>query len=118
MPRTESELLWVLAYKTLNPKVSDASPNACLNRLVNERLAKGSSVEIKEGTWIIREENWPTSQLGILDRKHRQTNECDDLRPIIVVEVDGRNLLIDGNHRVSRWLSESSTEHRVLIISR
>lgn len=110
--------LWTLVYKTLKPKDSDSSPNACLNRLTNERLSSQPVIQLNEKTAVVREEVWLTEHLNTLGRKHERMHELEDDRPIIVVEYQKRKLLIDGNHRVTRWLSEGLREqHRVLLIA-
>jgi hypothetical protein len=114
----KSASLWALAYQTLRPKKSDPTPNACLNRLVNERLTGVSTIQVNEKTAAIREEIWPTEQLSVLERKHKKKIENEDNRPIVVVEMRDRKLLIDGNHRVNRWLSTGKHgQHRVLLIT-
>lgn len=108
--------LWDLVYGTLYPKPNDATPNACLNRLTNERL-KTFRVNLNESTAFVLDEQWLTDDLVTLDRKHERFHDFDDERPIVVVDVHGRKLLVDGNHRVTRWLMQAvSRLHRVLLI--
>lgn len=114
----ESASLWALVYETLRPKKSDPTPNACFNRLVNERLTGVPTVQVDERTAAIREEVWPTEQLSMLERKHEKKYEYEDDRPIVVVEYREKKLLIDGNHRVNRWLSKGvDGRHHVLLIT-
>jgi len=109
---------WNLVYETLMPKECDASPNACLNRLTNERLRGLSKVSINLNTANIREELWPTGKLKTLDIKHKRMHDFEGVRPIVVVEIYNKLLLVDGSHRVNRWLSMGlNQEHRVLLIS-
>lgn len=119
MDRAEAQdqkSLWALAYGTIRPKPTDASPNHCLNRLTRERVGEAHS-PISENTAIIRKELWPTDGLKILDAKHQDMHDYDDNRPIVVVEHGVRKILVDGNHRVARWLSlGSAIVHEVLII--
>lgn len=96
----------------------DASPNACLNFLANERLPDGESILLNENTAVVREECWTTDQLKELDSKHTKTHDFDDPRPVVVVEYKNRKILVDGNHRVARWLKVGPhAEHQVLLIS-
>jgi hypothetical protein len=109
--------LWDLVHGTLTPKKSDASPNSCLNRLTNERLSR-NGISLNPETATVREEVWRTEQLLRFDRKHERMHDFEDDRPLVAVEHSGRCILIDGNHRVTRWLaSNEAREHRVLIIS-
>lgn len=109
--------LWALAYRTLKPKPTDSSPDACLNRLVRERISGRAPAEVNENTATIRKELWTLEQLESLDRKHDRVNDMDDNRPLVVVKYGDRKLLIDGNHRVNRWLAgRSDSLHEVLLI--
>jgi hypothetical protein len=113
----EQAALWALVYCTLSPKKTDHSPNACLNRLTNERL-KSSRVQLNPSTAFVCEESWQREQLSGLDAKHHKTHTFDDERPIVVVKLEDKYLLVDGNHRVARWLSLAPTnrQYRVLLI--
>jgi hypothetical protein len=108
--------LWDLVFRTLKPKATE-SPQECLNRLVRERISDKKLI-VDETTATIREEIWPTSELKRLKRKHDRMNDKDDRRPIVVVRYNSELLLVDGNHRVNRWLSNSPIpEHDVLLIA-
>lgn len=103
-------------FRTLRPKATE-SPQQCLNRLVRERISD-KNVVVNSQTANIRREAWNTSELKRLSRKHNRTNNEDDHRPIVVVEYKSEFLLVDGNHRVNRWLSSSPIpEHEVLLIT-
>ncbi len=108
--------LWDLVFRILKPKAAE-SPQECLNLLVRERISDKRLV-IDASTATIRRVLLPTLELKRLKRKHDRTNDKDDRRPIVVVEYEGESLLIDGNHRVNRWLSSSPIpEHDVLWIA-
>lgn len=109
--------LWALVNETLWWKPKDASPAACLNRLTNERLS-GAKVALGPGTAVVREERWLTYELSRLERKHSKAHDFDDNRPIVVVEFDGRLILVDGNHRVTRWIASGHNVERQLLIIR
>ena len=114
----DQQTLWGLVYKTLKPKATDASPNACLNRLTNERLSGVPCVYLNEKTAVVRRAHWSTEGLSALDRKHKRMHDFEDDRPIVVVEYRGRKILIDGNHRVTRWLTTHAVKrHEVLLIT-
>lgn len=115
MEQREREL-WALAYGTLKPKPKDPSANACLNRLVRERISGRVPAELNENTATIRKELWTLEQLESLDRKHVRMNDVDDNRPLVVVMYGDRKLVIDGNHRVNRWLAERSGGLREVLL--
>lgn len=109
--------LWALAYRTLKPKATDRSPNACLNRLLRERISGRTPPEVNELTATIQKESWTRKQLQELERKHERINDKDDNRPLVVVKYGHQKILIDGNHRVNRWLAaRTDSEHEVLLI--
>lgn len=108
--------LWALAYGTLKPKATDPSPKACLNRLVRERISGRAPPEVNEITATIRRESWTLEQLQALERKHERVNDKDDNRPLVVVKYGDRKLLIDGNHRLNRWLAARSGGHREVLL--
>ena len=107
--------LWDLVYGALWWERKDASPTACLNRLTNERLS-GSKLALDPTTAEVREEWWQTNELSRLERKHNKVHDFDDDRPIVVVEFEGRLILVDGNHRVTRWLASGHNVERQLLI--
>ena len=111
-----SEDLWRLVFQTLKPKDAE-SPQGCLNRLVRERVPD-KTLNVDARTATICKEIWRTSDLRSLKRKHDRMNEEDDRRPIVVVDYRNERLVIDGNHRVNRWLLASPIpEHEVLLIA-
>jgi hypothetical protein len=109
------EQLWALVYETLRPKGNE-TPNECLNRLTNER--KGvPRLRLNPQTTVISLERWSSERLRILDAKHNKHHDFDDFRPIVVIDIGDRKLLVDGNHRVARSLmKEESSEHEVLLL--
>lgn len=112
--------LWAMVHAQLRPKASDGSANGCLNRLTNERLG-AARVLVDATTAHVRLERWPTAALGTLDAKHTRTHLFEDERPIVVVCVHRRLLLVDGNHRVAAWLAQLSAGapsrlHGVLLV--
>jgi len=106
--------LWNLALTTLRPKQGE-TPEKCLNRLVRERIAD-KKLEVNAMTAQIRLEVWATERLRELKRKHDNTNDKDDRRPLVVVEYQNDKLLIDGNHRVNQWLSATQVSSHALVI--
>jgi hypothetical protein len=111
-----SKALWRLVLTTLKPKSTETA-SECLNRLVRERV-ENKGLRVDEETATVAHELWSTTRLHELDRKHDRTNKENDRRPIVVVVHGDRKLLIDGNHRVNRWLREATIDdHEVLVIT-
>jgi hypothetical protein len=96
--------LWQLAYATVRPKPRrDASAEACVDFLINERLQAADRFAVGPTSCGIREESWPLERLETLDRKHENQKPHSEAGPIIVFEHEGRPILIDGNNRVNFW---------------
>ena len=106
-----------MVYSILRPKAKDGSPNACLNRLVNER-SLNKRVVLNEKTANVSEELWASPLLQKLDRWHKKQHDFDDDRPLVVVDIELRKLVIDGNHRLTRWLATSAVAHRPVLVIR
>jgi len=106
--------LWTLIYQIVQPK-NNETPNECLKRLVNERDGV-SSMRIDSETSDVSQASWTIERLAELDAKHCRINEYDDSRPIIVVDLEGRMLLVDGNHRVAKTLKNGFPGERKVIV--
>lgn len=52
-----------------------------------------------------RREQWTTDALGRLARGHSSTTGKDFDCPIIIAEHDGIQHVLDGNHRINRWVT-------------
>src|SRR5262249_22100362 len=61
-------------------------------------------LDIKRDQVMSRREQWPTDALGKLARGHSSTAGKDFDCPIIIAEYDGVQLVLDGNHRINRWV--------------
>ena len=111
--------LWTLVYSTIRMKQGrDSSPYACLNFLANERRTGEGTILINEETAVVREELWTTDQLNTIEPQHRKIHDFEDDRPIVVFEHKNRKLLVDGNHRVARWIAQGKIRtHRILLVS-
>ena len=52
-----------------------------------------------------------TDALAKLTRGHGSTAGDDFDCPIIVAEYEGKQRLLDGNHRINRWVEAGDTRH-------
>lgn len=112
----EQSLLWTLVYATLSPKANETE-NGCLNRLTNERRPGVPPMHLAPGTALVSREHWLLERLRTLDKKHEKYHDFDDGRPLVVIDLGERKLLVDGNHRVTRWLMKGdSRPYEVLLI--
>jgi len=56
-----------------------------------------------------RREQWPTAALGESPPGHGSTTGKDYDCPIIVAEYEGKQRLLDGAHRINRWIATGDT---------
>jgi hypothetical protein len=56
-----------------------------------------------------RREQWTTAALGSLPLGHGDASGDDFGCPIIIAEYEGIGRLLDGNHRINRWLAAGDT---------
>ena len=52
-----------------------------------------------------RREQWSTEALGEIPRARPDPSGVDIPCPIIIVEYDGAQRILDGNHRINRWVA-------------
>jgi hypothetical protein len=52
-----------------------------------------------------RREQWVTEALGKLARGHSDPSGIDISCPIIIAEYEGVQRVLDGNHRINRWVA-------------
>ncbi len=111
----EQPELWQQVYTTIRPKKNETH-NECLNRLAKEYFGQ-SHVTLSEASALIFNVQWSQDELRSLERHHCRLHDFDDERPLIVVQRGPRTAVIDGNHRVTRWLQrKSSKQYQVLLL--
>jgi hypothetical protein len=63
-----------------------------------------------------RRERWTTEALGKLALGHGSAAGEDFGCPIVIAEYEGIQRLLDGNHRINRWIAAGDTRmHEVNI---
>jgi hypothetical protein len=104
-----------------HPEWGDREPLDVFNRLLAKNIrpdgwTKNTHLNIQRYQVRSRTELWTTAALGALPRGHASTGGGDFACPIIVAEYEGKQRLLDGNHRVNRWVaSGDTTRHEVNI---
>jgi hypothetical protein len=123
MPSNDSILDQTLKclWAHCHPEWGDQVPLDVFNRL----LAKGvrpsgwtqyTHLDIQPEQISSRRERWTVEALAKLPRGHTSKAGHDFACPIIVAEYPGKQLLLDGNHRINRWIDlGDSGEHEVNI---
>ena len=106
-----------------HPEWGDRTPLDVFNRLVAKNLrpaewTPNTHLEIQESQISSRLEYWTTAALARVERAHPGVADRDSASPIILVEYAGALRLIDGNHRINRWVMQLDVrEHQVNIHS-
>jgi hypothetical protein len=101
----------------------DRSPLDVFNRLVAKNLGragpqKSGHATVREDQITSRKEQWTTARLGALTRGHADPSGVDIACPIVLVEHSGRTIVLNGNHRINRWVRTNDTRvHDVIIHS-
>src|SRR5947208_10761540 len=107
-------------HSHLHAKWGDRTPLDVFNRLLAKNLkpagwTKNTHADLKREQIASRKERWTTAALGSLTRGHNSENGIDVPWPIILAEYDGTRVL-DGNHRINRWVASSDVrDHDVHI---
>ena len=81
------------------------------NRLLAKNIrppgwTKNTHVDLQRQQITSRKEQWATAALGALTRGHNSEAGDDFGCPIILAEYQGMRVL-DGNHRIKRWVASS-----------
>jgi hypothetical protein len=93
-----------------HPEWGDRNGLDVLNRLLAKTFkpsdwTKNTHLTFQRGDIRARRERWSTEALGALTRGHSDASGVDIPCPIILAEYAGATLVLDGNHRINRWVS-------------
>jgi len=106
-----------------HPEWGDRTPLDVFNRLIAKNVRPAgwtphTHLDIQEHRVSSRQEHWTIAELGRLLRAHVGIADRDSASPIVLVEYEGMLRLIDGNHRINRWVAEADVrQHQVNIHS-
>lgn len=97
-----------------HPEWGDSAPLDVLNRLLAKNIkpdgwTKYTHLNIQAQHIGSRREKWSIGELEKLDRGHSDPRGKDFECPIIIVEYQFKLRLLDGNHRINRWLLTQDT---------
>ena len=98
----------------LHPKWGDRTPLDVFNRLLAKNIrpsgwTTNTHFDINADQIRSRRERWTTETLGKLVRGHNSTAGQDFGCPIIIAEYGGVQRVLDGNHRINRWVAAGDT---------
>lgn len=98
----------------LHPEWGDRHPVDVFARLLAKNIRPGgwtpnTHLDITRDQVTSRREQWTTEALGKLARGHGSTEGKDFGCPIIIAEYEGVQRVLDGNHRINRWVIAGDT---------
>jgi hypothetical protein len=98
----------------LHPKWGDREPIDVFNRLLAKNLQppganKTTHTNVRLDQISSRRERWPTAKLAELRRGHTDPTGVDVECPIVLAEYAGELRVLDGNHRINRWVITGDT---------
>ena len=104
----------------LHAKWGDRAPLDVFNRLLAKNIrptgwTKNTHADLSRDQIASRKEQWTTASLGELTRGHGSPTGVDVACPIILAEHEGVRVL-DGNHRINRWVASADTRRHVVHI--
>lgn len=98
----------------LHPEWGDRTALDVFNRLLAKNVrpdnwTANTHLDIQLSQVSSRLEQWTTGALAKLTRAHPSQvgKDCDC--PIVIVEYAGKQRLLDGNHRINRWVFTNDT---------
>ena len=120
-PLLRESLCCLLSH--FHPEWGDRCPLDVFNRLIAKNFEragpnKTGHANVHEERIASRKEQWTTGNLGKLTRGHRGSGGVDIACPIVLVECGGRTIVLDGNHRINRWVNSNDTRFHDVIIHR
>jgi hypothetical protein len=94
-----------------HPQRGDRHPIDVFNRLLAKNVrpagfTKNTHLNITPDQISSRRERWSTADLSQLDRAHTSVAGEDFDCPVVLVEYRGKVRVIDGNHRINRWVAD------------
>ena len=104
-----------------HPEWGDREPLDVFNRLLAKNLGragprKAGHTDVRAEQIASQREQWTTADLGKLRRGHSDPAGVDVACPIILAEYAGETRVLDGNHRINRWVNENDSRMHDVII--
>lgn len=108
----EQSLKCLLAH--CHPEWGDRTPLDVFSRLLAKNVRPSSwtpntHLELEPGQVTSRKEQWSTDTLAKLTRGHSSAAGNDFDCPIVIAEYEGKQWVLDGNHRINRWVLTKDT---------
>lgn len=98
----------------LHPEWGDRDALDVFNRLLAKSLrpanwTPNTHLTFERHQIKSRKEQWTVRSLGKLTRAHADPRGNDFPCPIVLAEYDGETRVLDGNHRINRWVANGDT---------
>lgn len=108
----DQSLMCLVAHR--HPEWGDRVLFDVFNRLLAKNIkpsewTSNTHLDIHPEQISSRQEQWTTEDLAKLLRGHGSAEGKDFDCPIIVAKYDGKQRLLDGNHRINRWIEVGDT---------
>ena len=119
---TTDLILWSRVHASF--PYSAESVQAEINRIAIKCLKKARCetdiIVFDSGTCDVSAEVVKGSDLGRLVRAHNRTRVTGRTTPIVIVRVDSKDVVVDGNNRVNKWVEDGDLTPRqaLMIVSR
>ena len=84
----------------------DPSPQDALERIAQKCLGLEQRHPFNSGNCSVRVESLTPNDLGSLVVYHTRSRPLRDGGPLVLLEVGGRRVVIDGNNRINLWRAE------------
>lgn len=104
-----------------HPEWGDREPLDVFNRLLAKNLGRAGSrktghTDVRAEQIASRREQWTTANLSTLRRGHSDPRGVDVACPIVLAEYADETRVLDGNHRINRWVNENDSRMHDVII--
>ena len=110
--------LWQAVYEAFPypPDCVQDEINRIASKCLNKALGWTQSVVLNSATCDVREVVIGGDEISTLIRYHQRTNVSGNTTPIVIVQAGGKNVLIEGNNRVNKWVNECDLAPRRALV--
>ena len=100
--------LWrrALAQFEFHRQPTDPTAQDAMNRIAQKCLQLTERPSFSPSNCAIRLVSLSRAELSQLQRFHSRTKGYPSLEAVVVIEVRGKLVVVEGNTRVNRWLDE------------
>jgi hypothetical protein len=114
-----SHELWRAVYAAFPYPINrvGAEVNRIAAKCLKKALGRPYALSIGPPTCYVHEEVIRGSELPNLIRYHDRVKKTSRTTPIVILRIEGKSIVIEGNNRVNRWVANGEpTPRQALII--